>query len=186
LTGPLVVRDARDDEYGAVGALTVAAYRALPMDHLWGGYEAQILDTASRAAQARVLVAVDAGRLLGAVTYVDDPDSPWLEWTEPGEAQFRLLAVDPAARGRGAAEALVRACTTIADAAGLDVVIHTTVWMTAAQRLYERLGFQRAPERDVPYDEWAAEPIPDLPRAWNGMTFLAYRWTRERITNPVR
>ena len=110
---PLRIRKAEPREYGRVGELTIAAYAALPVDHLWGGYADEIRDVAGRAAAADVLVAVDDATddaVLGAVTLVTDPTSPWLEWTEPGEVQFRLLAVDPEPRGRGIGEALVREC----------------------------------------------------------------------------
>ena len=112
---PLRIRNAEPREYARVGDLTIAAYAALPVDHLWGGYADEIRDVAGRAAAADVLVAVDHAddaddAVLGAVTLVTDPTSPWLEWTEPGEVQFRLLAVDPEARGRGTGEALVREC----------------------------------------------------------------------------
>ena len=109
---PLLIRNAQPAEYGRVGDLTIAAYAALPVDHLWGGYADEIRDVAGRAAAADVLVAVDteADTVAGAVTLVTDPTSPWLEWTEPGEVQFRLLAVDPETRGRGVGEALVREC----------------------------------------------------------------------------
>ena len=103
------IRSVRPDEYEQVGALTVAAYRLLPVDHLWGGYDRDILDVAGRVNGADVLVAVDDEKLLGAVTFVGDEGSPWLEWTQPGEVQFRLLAVDAAARGKGIGETLVRA-----------------------------------------------------------------------------
>jgi ribosomal protein S18 acetylase RimI-like enzyme len=168
------VREARPDEYARVGELTVTAYRGLTVDHLWGGYEDEILDTAARAKGAVILVADVDGRVAGAVTYVGDHTSPWSEWTQPGEAQFRLLAVDDAARGQGVGEALVRACIARARTAGKPVVIHTTTWMDAAQRMYERLGFVRRPDRDVPYEEWNAASIDGLPDAWRGQPFLAY------------
>jgi GNAT superfamily N-acetyltransferase len=102
------IRSARSEEYHRVGRLIVDAYRLLEVDHLWGGYEAEILDTATRANHAEVLVAVADGRVVGAVTFVGASDSQWSEWTEPGEAQFRLLAVDAGARGQGIGEQLVR------------------------------------------------------------------------------
>ncbi len=173
----MIVRAAAPDEYARVGELTLAAYRTLPVDHLWGGYDGEIADTASRAKHADVLVAVDDdGTVVGAVTYVGDSGSAWSEWTEPHEAQFRLLAVDPGARGRGAGEALVRACLERAAAAGKPVVIHTTPWMPAARRMYERLGFERLPARDVPYEHWNDPPVDDLPAEWAGQAFLAYRY----------
>ena len=125
------IRSVRPEEYERVGALTVAAYRLLPVDHLWGGYDRDILDVAGRVNGADVLVAVDDEKLLGAVTFVGDEGSPWLEWTQPGEVQFRLLAVDAATRGKGIGETLVRACLGRADAR--PVLIHTTQWMEAAR-----------------------------------------------------
>lgn len=65
-----------------------------------------------------------------------------------------MLAVHPAAQGRGVGEALVRAC--LARAAGHDcrqMVISTRDIATAAHRLYTRLGFRRLPERD-----WSPAP----------------------------
>jgi ribosomal protein S18 acetylase RimI-like enzyme len=175
LTTAVEVREARPAEYERVGALTIAAYRALPVDHLWGGYADDIRDVAARAASAEILVAIDDGDVRGAVTLVSDPTSPWLEWTEPGETQFRLLAVDEAARERGIGAALVREC--LARARGGPVLIHTTQWMESAQRLYLRFGFERRADRDVPYEVWH-DPTGhrDLPSAWVGAKFLAYRW----------
>ena len=40
--------------------------------------------------------------------------------------------------------------------------------------MYERLGFLRGPDRDVPYEEWNAASIEGLPAAWVGESFLAY------------
>jgi GNAT superfamily N-acetyltransferase len=170
----VIVRDAEPSEYERVGELTIAAYRALPVDHLWGGYAAEILDVAGRAEGCDIIVATDDdGTVVGAVTLVLDRASPWHEWAEADEVQFRLLAVDTAARGRGAGEALVREC--VARAADRTVLIHTTQWMEAAQRLYARLGFVARPDRNVQYKEWH-DPARDhdLPREWIGVPFLAY------------
>ncbi len=171
------VRRARPSEYGVVGELTVSAYRALPVDHLWGGYEQAVRDVAVRAERTDVLVAVDGAHVLGAVTYASDPDSGWLEWTQPGEAQFRLLAVEPAVRSRGVGERLARACTERAAARGHALCIHTTPWMEAGQRLYQRLGFTRRPDRDVSYEQWGGPAIADLPPEWVGQRFLAFTWS---------
>jgi ribosomal protein S18 acetylase RimI-like enzyme len=175
----VTIRTARPTEYAAVGDLTVAAYQALPVDHLWGGYEADIRDVAGRAKATDLLVAVEGDRLLGSVTLVTEPGSPWLEWTAPGEVQFRLLAVDATARGRGVGTALVREC--LARAGTRPVLIHTTKWMTAARSLYPTLGFERRPDRDVAYEEWNEAGYADLPPEWIGVKFLAY----ERPATPA-
>jgi len=172
----ITVRLARPTEYDRVGALTIAAYRALAVDHLFGGYDEKILDTASRARSTAVLVAVIDDHVVGSVTYVDDPTSEWNEWTEPGEAQFRLLAVDPEAHGRGAGVALVQECMDRATVSNQPILIHTTPWMERAQRMYERFGFVRRPDRDATFEVWNEENYPDLPAEWVEQAFLAFIW----------
>jgi ribosomal protein S18 acetylase RimI-like enzyme len=160
-----LIRAVTPDEYERVGDLTVAAYAALPVDHLWGGYDNEIRAVAERLERAEVFVAFVDGEVVGAVTYTSDPDSPWLEWSEPGEAQIRLLAVDQAAQGRGIGEAIVGFCIERAREQGLTILLHTTQHMPAAQRLYARMGFMRRPERDV--HDFEEE---------HDMTFLAFTY----------
>lgn len=106
---PIEVRKARPDEYGAIGELTVAAYAdVLPAED--AEYLDEIRDVARRAESCAILVAVDDGTVLGAVTYVPGPGTPYSESEVEGEAGFRMLAVSPAAQGRGAGRALVEAC----------------------------------------------------------------------------
>lgn len=105
-----------------------------------------------------MLVAVehaDGGeRVLGSVLLAHT-GGPMCVLAQPGggggEAEFRLLAVDPAARGRGVGEALVRECirrAALPPWSAHTVVLDTQPTMHAAQRLYERLGFVRLPQRD--------------------------------------
>jgi len=64
------------------------------------------------------------------------------------------LGVAVAARGKGAGEALVRACIDRARTAGRRrLLLHTTAWMTTAHRLYERLGFHRDPALDLVFPD---------------------------------
>lgn len=154
---PVLVREARPEEHVRLGELVVAAYRSLP-EFDEPGYEPELRDVARRAREAVVLAAVDAaaGTLLGCVTYVPGPESPWAELLEPGEAAIRMLAVDPAARGRGAGTALAEACIARAREEGRSAVfLHSLPYMRAAQAIYARLGFVRRPDRD-----W--EPVPGI------------------------
>lgn len=57
-----IIREARPDEYGAIEALTVAAYRTIDPD--LGAYEARLRDVATRARQATLLVAVLDGSIV--------------------------------------------------------------------------------------------------------------------------
>ncbi|HYT27339.1 MAG TPA: GNAT family N-acetyltransferase [Actinomycetota bacterium] len=141
------VRPARAEELAGVGRLTVAAYAADVSPS--SSYAAVLADAAGRAAHARLLVAVDSanGGLLGTATLV--LGGPYAQLAGPGEAELRMLAVDPAARRRGVGEALVRATVAEARAAACRrYVLSTLPTMVAAHRLYERLGFRRAPALD--------------------------------------
>jgi ribosomal protein S18 acetylase RimI-like enzyme len=152
----VTVRRADPEELDAAGAVVAAAYAADGATH--EDYLVEIADARTRARDAEVLVAVAGdGSLLGCVTFAVPP-SPWAEVSGPGEAEFRMLGVAPAARGRGVGEALVWACVERARA--LDVVrlvLCTLPSMAAAHRLYERLGFARDAARD-----WSPLPGVDL------------------------
>jgi ribosomal protein S18 acetylase RimI-like enzyme len=155
----VTVRAAAPADFAAIGRLTVGAYAAdgqLEGEH---GYGDVLADVAGRAGAGELLVALDEATdaVIGAVLFVL-PGSPYAELSGPGEAEFRMLAVDPAAQGRGAGEALARAC--IARAESLDssaVVICTRSFSYPAHRLYARLGFVRTPERD-----WSPAPGVEL------------------------
>ncbi len=154
----VVVRPARPDELVAVGELTLAAYAAdngMPREH---PYAAVLLDAAARDRAAALLVATDSDdHLLGTVTYVS-PGTPFAEIGGPDEAEVRTLAVAPAARGRGVGRLLSDECVRRARAEGCSaVVLSSGTWMTAAHRLYERMGFVRTPALD-----WQPRPDVDL------------------------
>ena len=102
------IRLARPEDLEAIGEVTVAAnaaFRSGPDDP----YVARLRDAAARAEQAELWVAVDEDpeRVLGTVTTCP-AGSPWRELARDDEGEFRMLAVDPAAGGRGVATALVQ------------------------------------------------------------------------------
>ena len=137
------------DDHEAFGRIVVSSYHALSGHPVDPDYDQELLDVSARVRTATVLGALDRTAPLGCVTYVDGAGSPYAERLEDGEASFRMLAVSPAAQGRGVGEALVRACLDRARADGLaGVAISTMDLMTGAHRLYERLGFSRVPEAD--------------------------------------
>ena len=149
MTESVRVRKVRPEEQSALAELTLAAYRALLGQGVNGEYAAELADVATRAAQADVLVAVDAAdRLLGGITYVPGP-GPLAWFDRPDQAGMRMLAVAPDAQGRGVGAALVGACIDRARAAGkAELLLHTIAAMPAARRLYQRAGFDRDPDRD--------------------------------------
>jgi len=150
----LEIRPVRPDEHEQAGRVTALAYREFvgPGDSGWDEYLQHIADVEGRARSATVLVAVEDGRILGSATLeldgrIDDDDPP----LRPGEAHIRMLGVDPEARGRGIARALIDACFSLAREAGCTyVTLHTTQRMKIAQAMYQALGFERLEDRVFP------------------------------------
>lgn len=135
-------------EAAAVSALVVSAYAS--DFELSDDYRASIAAVDERAREHEVWVATDAasGMLLGTLSTprAGRAISPL---AQDGELDFRFLGVAADARGRGIGETLVRHVLRLARIRGLArVVLNTGPDMIAAQRLYERLGFERLHERE--------------------------------------
>jgi len=114
-------------------------------------------DIAGRIRDSVALGAWIKGHLAGIVNYVGGPDDPYAEFGGEDEAGIRMLAVGLQSQRRGVGAALIQACIDRARSEDKTrIVLHTTPWMHAAQRLYPKLGFERAAELDF-------RPEPDLP-----------------------
>ena len=147
------VREARAAEHEAIGELTAATY--LSEGYAGEDYAVHLRDVTGRAAHAVVLAGLVDGQLAGSVT-VATRGGPYAEGQPAGTAVIRMLVTDPAFRGAGVGTALVQAALARARADRCsEVRLSTQATMTAAHRVYERLGFVRTPERD-----W--RPVPDL------------------------
>jgi ribosomal protein S18 acetylase RimI-like enzyme len=156
--GSLRVEPATPADFGRIAELTAGVYRdeGLAPEE----YQRELRDVAGRVSRAELLVARDAEAIVGSVALVLDGDFREISDSDD-EAAFRMLVVDPAVRGSGVGELLVRECLDRARAAGKRrMVLSTDPGMRAAHRLYQRLGFTRLPERD-----WS--PLP-------GVNLMAY------------
>jgi len=150
------LRRIRPAEHDAAGEVCVAAYEPF-LTGAEDDYRERLHDVGRRDAEAEVWVAVDDDRILGNVTYCP-PGSPWREIARPDEGEFRMLAVDPAAQGAGAGTALARLCEERAREDGaVGMALSSLATMTAAHRVYARLGYERDPGRD-----WSPLPGVDL------------------------
>jgi len=151
-------RRARPDDLAAVGEVTVAAYAEFEGDDT-EEYVHHLRDAATRDREAELWVATpdDSEEILGTVT-ICPPGSPWREVAHDGEGEFRMLAVSPSARGAGVGAALLGLVVEHFRRDGSSrVVMSTLPRMQAAQRVYQRAGFTRLPERD-----WSPAPGIDL------------------------
>jgi ribosomal protein S18 acetylase RimI-like enzyme len=150
---PTTVRRAAPADHAGIAELTASVYRGEGFSS--ADYEPALRDVASRAASATVLVAEADGVLVGAVT-VATRGGEWAEQSVPGEAVMRMLVVAAGNRGGGTGEVLVRASLDVAREDGCALLrLSSQEEMTAAHRLYERVGFVRTPSFD-----WS--PVPGL------------------------
>ncbi|MFD9125816.1 GNAT family N-acetyltransferase [Kitasatospora sp. NPDC059571] len=161
----VLIRHALEGDLAPAGDLCVEVFVGDGYSLADGPYAGLLRDTRRRSTEAELLVAVDAGdgRVLGCVTFAAG-GTEWADIARPDEGEIRMLAVGRAARGRGVGAALVEAAAERSRALGLaGMAFSTRPEMTAAHRLYERLGFRRDPGRD-----W--EPLP-------GMALMVYALT---------
>jgi len=149
----VAIRDMRHDESDAVRHVTLAAYgeyAAIMPEPLWRGYRRQLLATLETEGPVERIVAEREGRIVGSVLLFPPSTNAYggaavsVDYPE-----VRLLAVVPEARAKGIGVALMEECARRARRAGaLALGLHTTDIMRAAVRMYERLGYVRAPAQD--------------------------------------
>jgi ribosomal protein S18 acetylase RimI-like enzyme len=152
----VIVRDALPGELAEVGEIRVTAYQEAGYLSPGSGY-APVLRALGSDGAGTVLVAVDGGRIVGTVMLRSEGQVV----AGPDEAEIRALAVAPDGQGRGTGSALLRAALERAARDGVrHIVLLTQPEMLPAQRLYQRAGFCRLPDRD-----WSPTP---------GIELLAY------------
>jgi len=156
-TSGLFVRVAGSSEVDTISSLLADAYSEFhphfPED-AWERYLGEIVDVRGRSANSVLIVAESEGALAGTVCFYPDATLSALERWPVGWASIRTVAVVGNMRRKGIGEALGRECVRRARTQGARAVgLHTASFMTAATRLYERLGFRRAPEFDIEIGE---------------------------------
>lgn len=152
------IREASPEMYERLGQLVAESYEGLtgmPRAHEQPEYYAMLRDVAARTKRpfTTVFAAVDeGGAVIGCVDYIADTRDYGGGGTaafERDAAGIRLLAVDPAWRGRGVGKSLTQVCIARARESGrASVILHTTRAMEAAWGMYERMGFERLESLD--------------------------------------
>ena len=147
------IRDARAEDRAAIRELTLAAYAefaTIMTPPAWAGLGQAVLAGLDAEGAIERIVADQAGALLGSVMLYSPAAQAYgaavavASWPE-----LRLLAVAPAARGQGVGTALVQECMRRARHTGAAALgLHTSESLQAAIRMYERMGFVRAPAGD--------------------------------------
>ena len=158
MTQKYTVRNAKPNEFETIGKLMVAVYSQLdgfPKESEQPNYYKMLANIGEFTTKpnTELLVAVDANdKILGGVVYFSDMKhygSGGTATAEENTSGFRLLAVDPSARGLGIGKLLTNECIRKAKDQKLkQVVIHSTLAMQTAWKMYENLGFKRSEDLD--------------------------------------
>jgi ribosomal protein S18 acetylase RimI-like enzyme len=150
----VLIREARAGELAAVEALVKGAYaefRDLVPPEGWQHWMESIT-LAIREREGQLLVAEVDGAMQGVVQFFPDASRSRQGHWPAGAATIRLLAVRPEARGRGLGVKLTQECLRRARELKIPTIyLYTGRFMQAAQHIYEKLGFRRAPEYDPPF-----------------------------------
>lgn len=161
------------DEADAVAALLLDANEEnlawFPPD-VAGSYRTELLAVTDRP---QTLVLHVGSRLAGTVVFVPDAQDDTHPWPAGGSV-LRFLAVLPVDRGQRLGERLTRTCIDLARARGSAfLALHTAPSMHAARRVYEALGFERAPEHDFDPDAHYGRGRTTEEPAW-GLAYLLH------------
>ena len=152
------IRNAKPNEFEEVGKLMVRVYSQLegfPKETEQPDYYKMLANIGdfTEKPQTELLVAVSfKGRIAGGVVYFNNMEyygSGGTATKEKNASGFRLLAVDPSARGGGIGKLLTNKCISKArDQKNAQVIIHTTKAMQIGWKMYENLGFKRSEDLD--------------------------------------
>jgi GNAT superfamily N-acetyltransferase len=147
------IRDALPADRPRVAELTMLAYgeyATIMSPESWAMLEGALRQSLADDAGVTRIVAELEGEIVGsAALYDPGVDAYGSLASRALWPEVRLVAVAPSARGHGIARALVNECVRRARAAGATQLgLHTSRSMSAAMRLYERMGFVRDPTSD--------------------------------------
>lgn len=152
------IRNAKPNEFEAIGTLMVQVYSQLegfPKESEQPNYYKMLANIGALTSNpgTELLVAVTADdKIVGAVVFFNDMKNYGSGGTatkEQNAAGFRLLAVSPDSRGKGIGKILTMECIRKAKDLKLQqVIIHSTMAMQVAWKMYENLGFKRSEDLD--------------------------------------
>jgi ribosomal protein S18 acetylase RimI-like enzyme len=141
------VREGDERDAEAVIQVWTDAYADVDPDGRRESYSLQEYYAVAAVADLGV-VEDEAGAVVGVVA-VFPPGTPGRQVAGPGEAELARLAVAAGARRHGIGRALVEGAADQARGLGAErVALWSRPHQTDAHRLYESLGYRRAPDRD--------------------------------------
>lgn len=157
-TSEYIIRNAVPSEFEEIGKLLIGVYSQLegfPKENEQPNYYKMLANIGdfTKNQETELLAAVDKNdTILGAVVFFNDMQfygSGGTATQEKNAAGFRLLGVDPSARGKGIGKLLTQECIKkAAENNQNQLIIHSTLAMKTAWKMYENLGFKRSEDLD--------------------------------------
>jgi GNAT superfamily N-acetyltransferase len=153
-----IVRNAKASEFDVTGKLMVKVYSGLegfPKETEQPAYYnilANIGEFINKPG-TEILIAISCDKMItGAVVYFSDMKqygSGGAATKEENASGFRFLAVDPLYRGQGIGKLLIDECIRRARMKNhAQLIIHSTMYMQTAWKMYENTGFVRSEDLD--------------------------------------
>ncbi|WP_232242743.1 GNAT family N-acetyltransferase [Paenibacillus sp. GSMTC-2017] len=154
----IIIRNAEESDLERVKAVLLdayAQYEFLYPKEKWEQYKENIEASVTNPKVKARIIAELKGEIVGSVFLYDSSEAaygaPELNINTP---IMRLLAVKRSVRGLGVATELIRASANWSLDWGADTLhLHTSDVMSSAIKLYERLGFERAIDKDIVKEE---------------------------------
>lgn len=137
-----LIRDFATQDAAAVNAVALAAFEQYRGEYSdWPEFSKLVGSMANLADDGEVIVALSNDRVVGAVAY-SKPGALKPSLADPAWPLIRMLAVDPAERGRGLGRMLAEECIRRARRDGADAIaLHMSPIMQVALAMYQRFGF---------------------------------------------
>lgn len=152
------IRNAKANEFEEIGKLMVLVYSQLegfPKESEQPNYYKMLANIGDLTTNpdTELLVAVTSDdKIVGGVVYFGDMQyygSGGIATKEKNTSGFRLLAVNPMNREQGIGKLLIKDCIEKAkEKKQQQLIIHSTMAMQTAWKMYERLGFKRSKDLD--------------------------------------
>ncbi|MED4584557.1 GNAT family N-acetyltransferase [Brevibacillus choshinensis] len=150
---PITIRDAHAGDRELLEKHLIEAYQQYEQKlsaKRWEMYKEEMKKSVAGERTFAFLVAGFGDEIVGSVQLFASSEAaygkPELAIDSP---IIRFLAVSPRARGKGIAVQLIRESIQRSLAVGASTLhLHTTDMMETAVKLYERLGFERAVDKD--------------------------------------
>lgn len=164
-TQEYIIRNAKTTEFEEIGKLMVLVYSQLegfPNESEQPNYYKMLANIGdlTHNPETQLLVAVTTdNKIVGGLVYFSDMQfygSGGIATKEQNTSGFRLLAVNPNNRDQGIGKLLIKDCIEKAKSKKHhQLIIHSTMAMQTAWKMYERLGFKRSEDLDFMQGELA-------------------------------